>query len=59
MFLDLKNKELFRKAGDYAFEYAETALERNVFPNDKALNNLLVFDEDLSFDSTDALSIVD
>ncbi|MCK5153530.1 MAG: aspartate aminotransferase family protein [Spirochaetales bacterium] len=59
MFLDLKDKELFKKAGDYALEYAESALDRNVFPDEKALKNLLVFDEDLPFDSTDAVSIVD
>ena len=59
MFLDLKDKELFRKAGDYALEYAETALDRNVFPDEKALKNLVSFDEELPVDSVDALSILD
>ena len=59
MFLDLKDKELFKKAGDYALEYAETALEINVFPDEKALKNLIFFDEELPVDSVDALSILD
>ena len=59
MFLDFKNKELFQKAGDYALEYAEAALERNVFPGEKALKNLDYFDEDLPSESIDAMSIID
>jgi glutamate/tyrosine decarboxylase-like PLP-dependent enzyme len=59
MFLDLKDKELFRRAGDYALEYAEAALDRNVFPDDKALKNLVFFEEEMPVDSLDAASILD
>lgn len=59
MFLETKDKELFKKAGDYALEYAQTAFERNVFPDKDAIKNLNSFDEDLPDESLDALSILD
>ncbi len=59
MFLDLKNKNLFQRASDYAFEYAEAVLDRNVFPDEKALTNLTKFDDELASESVDALSIID
>ncbi|MCK5201661.1 MAG: aspartate aminotransferase family protein [Spirochaetales bacterium] len=59
MFLELKDKELFRRAGNYALEYAETALDRNVFPDDKALKNLVSFEEDMPIGPLDAVSILD
>ncbi len=59
MFLEIKDKDLFKRAGDYALEYAEISLERNVFPDKKAIKNLDFFDEDLPDGSLDAVSILD
>ena len=59
MFLELKDKELFRRAGDYALEYAEAALDRNVFPDEKAITNLVSFEEVMPVDSSDAAAILD
>lgn len=47
MFLELRNKALFKQAQDYSFEYLESVLERNVFPTEEALKNLSIFNEEL------------
>ncbi len=52
-------KTLFKKAQNYAFEYADGALARNVFPTNKALANLNYFDEELPDNLGDASSILE
>ena len=47
MFREMEGKEIFDQARRYAFEYADNALERNVFPTDEAIRNLENFTEDL------------
>jgi glutamate/tyrosine decarboxylase-like PLP-dependent enzyme len=47
MFHEMETRELFEQARDYAFDYADKALERNVFPTDQAILNLSQFVEDL------------
>ena len=47
MFREMESKEIFDQARKYAFEYADNALERNVFPTDEAIRNLENFTEDL------------
>ena len=47
MFREMEGKEIFDQARKYAFEYADNALERNVFPTDEAIRNLENFTEDL------------
>ena len=47
MFHEMETRELFEQARDYAFDYADKALERNVFPTDQAIQNLSQFVEDL------------
>jgi glutamate/tyrosine decarboxylase-like PLP-dependent enzyme len=59
MFLDFKNRKLFQRAADYALEYADASLDRNVFPDEEALKNLDHFDEELPSEPADALSIID
>ena len=46
MFEEMVEKKIFHQAVEYAFEYADKALDRNVFPTDKAIKNLELFDED-------------
>ena len=58
MFLEIKDKDLFKRAGDYALEYAENSLDRNVFPDKEAIKNLNLFNEDLPDESFDAVSII-
>jgi len=47
MFLEMEDKEIFEQAKSYAFDYANKAAQRNVFPTEKALKNLNLFEEDL------------
>ena len=46
MFREMKEKNIFNQVKDYAFDYAEKAFERNVYPTKEALEKLSVFDED-------------
>ena len=47
MFRELLDRNLFNKVSEYAFEYADNVLDRNVYPSAEALENLKIFDEDL------------
>jgi len=40
MFHEMEQKEIFRQAQRYAFDYADNVLERNVFPTVDAIANL-------------------
>ncbi|MDG2500856.1 MAG: pyridoxal-dependent decarboxylase [Porticoccaceae bacterium] len=51
-------KTLFEQAQRHAFDYADGALERNVFPSAQALADLGQFDEPLPASSGDAESIL-
>ncbi|MFC4721708.1 pyridoxal phosphate-dependent decarboxylase family protein [Geojedonia litorea] len=54
MFKEVKDKTVFYRAQQYAFEYIDEVLNRNVFPSQEALDNLSIFDEDLPSKSTNA-----
>lgn len=47
MFNELIEKQLFNQAREYAFDYAEKAFERNVYPTAEAISDLGVFKERL------------
>lgn len=47
MFREMIDKDIFNQAKDYAYEYADKALERNVYPTEDAIVGLKFFDEDL------------
>ncbi len=53
MFNEMIEKTIFNQVKDYAFHYADNALQRNVYPSEEALNNLDVFDEDFPEKMTD------
>ncbi len=59
MFKEMKDKDIFHKALEYGCEYADNALDRNVFPISNALENLSVFDEDFPEYSSSASDILD
>ena len=46
MFFEIKDKTIFNRAQEYAFDYADKILNRVVYPSDEALENLNIFDED-------------
>ena len=47
MFGDMQNKNIFQQAQTYAYNYADNAFKRNVFPTDTAIKNLEEFIEDM------------
>jgi hypothetical protein len=51
MFQDMVQKDIFNQATYYAFNYLDSSFERNVYPTDKAIRDLELFEEDLP-DST-------
>ncbi len=59
MFSELKEKEIFELAKDYAYHYQEEVSERNVFPTEEALKNLKVFEEDLPDLSANAREVIE
>ena len=59
MAAEQRSKSLFQQAQAFAFEYADGAAERNVFPTDAALQGLAAFDEGLPQHSGDASAILE
>ncbi len=58
MFREMEQKEIFEQAKRHAFEYADNALARNVFPTDEAIGNLDVFVEDMPEATGEAAEIL-
>jgi glutamate/tyrosine decarboxylase-like PLP-dependent enzyme len=48
MFRELDEKRIFEQAKQYAFEYADHLRERNVYPTESNIGDLVVFDEELT-----------
>lgn len=59
MFLELKEKTVFKKAQQYCLEYLEGIFERNVYPTEEAIKNLSTFDESLPETSSEAGKVID
>jgi glutamate/tyrosine decarboxylase-like PLP-dependent enzyme len=47
MFHEMIDKSIFNQVKEYAFEYADSSLDRNVYPTQDAIEGLKIFDEDL------------
>jgi glutamate/tyrosine decarboxylase-like PLP-dependent enzyme len=47
MFHEMREKSIFNTVKEYAFEYSDKSLIRNVFPDQAALEALKVFEEDM------------
>ncbi len=58
MFLDMKTKDIFHQAQEYALEYIARIHERNVYPTKDALKGLSQFDEELPQNSTNAQDVL-
>ena len=59
MFLEIRDKEIFKQAQHYAYNYLETIFDRNVYPIKEALDNLAVFDEELPENTTKAEDVLE
>jgi glutamate/tyrosine decarboxylase-like PLP-dependent enzyme len=53
-----QNKHLFDQAQNYAYQYADSVGERNVFPDQQALADLAAFDEDIPDSNGDSAQIL-
>ena len=58
MFNEMEQKFVFDEARNAAYDYADRALERNVFPTDEALADLSRFEEDLPEKPGNAMQIL-
>ncbi len=58
MFHEMENKEIFRQAQKYAFDYADNVLERNVYPTPDAISNLDKFVEELPESTGNASEVI-
>jgi len=47
MFYEMLDKSIFNQVKEYAFHYADHALDRNVYPTQEAIDGLEVFEEEL------------
>lgn len=47
MFLELEQKDILNQVKDYAFDYLNNSLDRNVFPSADAISQLKIFEESL------------
>ncbi len=56
---EMIEKEIFNQVKEYAFEYADNSLERNVYPTGEAIENLNVFDESLPEKISDSKEILE
>ena len=59
MFEQMKTKQLFTQAQNYAFDYADKSFERNVYPSAQALENLQQLHHPLPAKPTCASSIIE
>jgi glutamate/tyrosine decarboxylase-like PLP-dependent enzyme len=56
---EMIDKKIFNQVKEYAFDYADKALERNVYPTDEALEQLSIFDEQLPNNISDPFTILE
>jgi glutamate/tyrosine decarboxylase-like PLP-dependent enzyme len=59
MFSEMDKKEVFNLARTYAYDYADKAYDRNVFPTGEAITNLKTFLERMPAAPGDAVDIIE
>jgi len=59
MFLEIRNKEIFKQSQQFSFDYLDSVFDRNVFPTTEAIENLTVFNEELPLESSAADSVLE
>jgi hypothetical protein len=57
MFKEMEQKDIFRQAQKYAFDYADNILKRDVYPSPDAIAGLDTFVEELPECSGDASAV--
>ncbi|GMN11377.1 aminotransferase class V-fold PLP-dependent enzyme [Croceitalea sp. MTPC9] len=59
LFLQLEDRSLFNQAHGDALTYLDTILDRNVYPSEKALKNLSVFEEELPNETCNGMQVLE
>lgn len=59
MFLQIRDKEIFKKAQQYSFEYIDDVFDRDVYPSEQAIEDLSEFEEALPVLSCKAEEVID
>jgi glutamate/tyrosine decarboxylase-like PLP-dependent enzyme len=59
MFHEMLDKSIFNQVKEYAFNYFDNALDRNVFPTQQAIDGLKIFDEDIPDKPNDSAAIIE
>jgi glutamate/tyrosine decarboxylase-like PLP-dependent enzyme len=59
MFHEMLDKSIFNQVKEYAFNYADNSMDRNVYPTQEAIDGLLIFDEDLPDKSNQSVTILE
>lgn len=59
MFLEMDQKDLFRQAQKYAFDYADTVRERDVYPSADAIADLDTFVEEIPQSTGNAVDVLE
>jgi len=59
MFYEMLDKSIFNQVKEYAFDYVDKSLERNVYPTKEALENLRFFDEELPEESVESSEVLE
>ena len=59
MFHEMNDKSIFNQVKEYAFEYADNSLDRNVYPTQEAVKGLRKFDEELPKKSAEPSKVLE
>jgi len=59
MFKEIRDESLFEQSKKYGVDYLLKVFDRNVYPEDSALSNLSIFDEELSDGFTSSKDIIE
>jgi len=59
MFHDIHTKDVFEKAQEYAYDYLDRVMERNVYATDAALKDLVHFEEEMPAHPSAATTVID
>lgn len=59
MFHEMLDKSIFNQAKEYAFNYTDNSLDRNVYPTQEAIDGLKFFDEDLPDKPNESFAILE
>ena len=59
MFLEMDQKDIFRQAQKYAFDYADTVRERDVYPSADAIADLDTFVEEIPQSTGNAVDVLE